>query len=192
MSNRKRLHKALTDYRKAAQETAERIRNAEQIYQPDAAKGEIERLQAALAAERQKAQNVIQEELTSAEQAAAEWARLDGSEITDDAKLLEYDLITPEQFSALAEKYRDNGTMTQLLRNYADGYNARLRDAGKDPFPPGTIDTAQLPTIESRQAELAHDAKSAAAIIGMIDGGFLGGPDSAMVDAAISGFSAEG
>lgn len=50
------------------------------------------------------------------------WARLDGSKLTDDARLLKYDL-PPAQFYELAKKYKNNGTMCFVLAQYAEKKN---------------------------------------------------------------------
>ena len=191
MSDRKKLQKALENYRNAAQRTATKIEECMQIYAPEAASIESERLKSELEKEKQKALDVIRAERASAEKEADEWGRMDGSRITDDVKLLDSGIITADQFAQLAEKYQDNGTMCQALRKYAERHNEQLRAQSREAFPVGLIDLGQLPTMESRRAELTHDAKSAESILNMIDGGFLGGPGSAMVDAAIAGFGKE-
>lgn len=183
------LQAILKNYQKSVKAAHAKIQEAQKIYKPEEAKARIADLQKHLEQERQNAVSAIQEEQDKARQGVAKWGQLDGSKITDDAKLLEHGLVTPDQFSQLVERYQDNGTMCALLRNYAEKHNEELRAKSKDAFPAGTLDVGKIPTQEDKTRAAEHDAKSALSIVGMIDGGFLGGPDSAMVQAAIDHFT---
>jgi len=182
------LQAILRNYQKSSQATAAKIEEAVKIYQPAEAKARVEKLKAHQDEERKNAISAIQEEQEKARAAVAEWARLDGSKITDDAKLLEYGGVTPQQFSELAKKYRDNGTMCQVLRNYGEKHNAQLRKESREVFPAGLYALDQIQTVEDRTREAEHSAKSALSIVNMIDGGFLGGPNSQLVESAINEF----
>lgn len=182
------LQAILKNYQKSVRDARAKILEARKIYQPEEAKEREEKLLEHLEHERSNAMSAIQEEREKACQGVAKWGQLDGSKITADAKLLEHGLVTPDQFSQLVEKYQDNGTMCALLRNYAEQHNEQLRAKSKDAFPAGILDTRTIPTQEDMTRAAEHDAKSALSIVGMIDGGFLGGPDSAMVQAAIDNF----
>ena len=72
------------------------------------------------------------------------WEKLDGSKLTDDAKLLKYDL-PPSQFYELAKKYKNNGTMCLVLAQYAEKKNREKESP--DYF--GWIDTSLIPTRKS-------------------------------------------
>ena len=75
------------------------------------------------------------------------WARLVGSKLTDDARLLKYDL-PPAQFYELAKKYKNNGTMCFVLAQYAENKNQEK----ESPNSFGWLDTSLVPTRESLQA----------------------------------------
>ena len=124
MENIARMKNALQQFLKAAKKAAEEIARNNNTYQRDAAAEANWRV----ITERTKAKNAAREEIEAAAAAgkvkAEAWARLDGSKIGDDAKLLQFNL-TPEQFTELATRHKDNGTMITLLAQYGKEQNEK-------------------------------------------------------------------
>ena len=125
---------------------------------------------------------------------AEAWGRLDGGKITEDAKLLDAGIVTPEQFKELATRYADNGTMTQLLADYAQkknaesgGFAAAWGYTGKG----GKYvhyDTTNLQTVDSKQAALQKYATGAEGIIDQLSDFTPGAHSPEWLDLAINQF----
>ena len=148
MENIVRMKKALQQFQQAAKKAADEIARNNEIYQHDAAL-EANKTVAAKRAEAKAAAVAEIKSAAAAGKAAAErWATLDGSKITDDAKLLQFDM-TPAQFSELVERNRGNGTMVTLLRQFALERNekngARLYDRPEKRYP-----VEALPSLEKK------------------------------------------
>lgn len=60
----------------------------------------------------------------------AEYA-LAGSQITEDAKLLDADILTNEELIKLADKYKNNATMTRLIKDYDEKKARECAKAGR-------------------------------------------------------------
>jgi hypothetical protein len=127
---------------------------------------------------------------------AEEWARLDGSKITSDAKLLDFDL-SPAEYGELVERYKENGTMSRLLFAYGEKRNQARAEKhpgeATSPFDEGYFDTSTVPTKESKSREYAGDAIKAKSLADLmtLDRGYMRGIDSEMVNAEYSAFMGE-
>lgn len=176
----------LKQYQKAAKAAQTKVRHAGEVYTAEIATKEIEAIDKELGEERQQAIAEIEAVQAAAEKEIERWGRLDGSEITDDAKLLSFGIVTPDQFAVLVEKYKSNSTMSNILYEYGKNRNSKLVEGQGEYF-----DTSHIPTVEKRMREVQHVTTRAISIIEMIDNGFMGyggGADSEMVNAAIENF----
>lgn len=189
MNQRKQsMQNVLRNYRKSVQNFHEKLSQARQELNTEAYKKREAELKAALEKEKESALSIIKETADAARKEALAWSKLDGSKITDDAKLLTYGDVSPEQFRELVDRYKDNGTMCQILANYANKKNAEIRESSRDPFPSGLYNTTEIPTSSQKIHEIDHTEGSARSIMNMIEGGFLGGPNSTLVESAINEF----
>lgn len=191
MKHTQEIKNVLTNYQKTAQGIEAKIKEAESIYQPDEAEKRVAELKDSLEAEKLKAQSVITELANSGRAEAEKWAELDGDKITSDYKLLEVNAVNPDKFKDMVEKYKDNGTMSHLLYEYAERRNKTIRDESNDPLTAPIYDTSGIMTGDLMSQQYTREEKSALSIIDMMSGGWLGGAQSSMVDVAIQHFGIE-
>lgn len=146
-----RMKTAIAGYGSKAKAAEAEIARAYSLYQEEPARNEEQRIRERLAKERRAAETEIDAACNAALASVKEWGTLDGSRITDDAKLLDVG-VTPQQFDALVDKYQDNYTMLNALHRYADKANA---DAQRDAhgWPKTYFETGRIPTPESKTAE---------------------------------------
>lgn len=148
MENITRMKNALQQFQQAAKKAADEIARNNEIYQHDAA------LEAnkAVAAKRTEVKDAAHAEIEAAAAAgkakAETWARLDGSKITDDAKLLQFGM-TPAQFSELAARNKNNGTMITLLAQYGKEQNEKT-GASLYNHPEKHYPVEALPSLEKK------------------------------------------
>lgn len=181
------VKEALKDYRQAALYAVGELDKIERTYKDEEAKrlkkGVLERLQE----KKNAAAAVFAAEIEAGKKKAEEWARLDGDKITADAKLLDFDM-EPGEFEELANRYKDNGTMSRLLYKYGETKNAQsLKENGtKGKYYPVEL----IPTRERKAAEYGRDAKVAQALMDRmtIEQGYMQGVGSPMVEAGYNNF----
>ena len=203
-----RMKKAILEYQKTAKAASDKIAEVEQLYKPEEAAKERERILAKLTTEQERVLACITEAASEGQRAAAAWGRLDGSKITPDAELLRAGTVKPAQFAEMVERYQDNGTMMQLLSDYAEkrnaetgggfeakwGFTRRPADITGQVFRPDEVqyfDTSRIPTVQGRQMDLEKSAKAAASIVKSMSDftpGFGHGPGSEMIQTAIQNF----
>lgn len=148
MENITRMKNALKTFLDASADAAKEIKRNNEIYQHDAAL-EANKAVAAKRAEVKAAAVAEIESAAAAGKAAAElWATLDGSKITADAKLLQFGM-TPAQFSELAERNRNNGTMIALLMQYGREQNEKT-GASLYNHPERHFPVEALPSLEKK------------------------------------------
>ena len=187
-----KIRDALKGYQAAARTAQQKKKQAIELYKADAAEQECARIAKWIDGERVKAQAVIDGERDAQMRALEAWNTMDGGKLTDDAKLLDSNLVTVGQFPGMVEKYRDNATMCAALARYAERRNAEARkQAGFGNVPEDLYPVGIIPTAASRAEAISKTAAGAYSVIGMIDNGFSGfggSADSPMVTAAIDGF----
>lgn len=144
-----RMKTALNGYYNALKATDEKIRRNNETYQPAAAQAENQRLQTAIEQARRNAEAEIRSAVEEGQKSIDAWATPDGKQITDDAKLLQYG-VSIEDFRKLADRYRDNYSMSALLQRYADGENEKIRANANET---GHIPSELYPAWEIRSAE---------------------------------------
>lgn len=195
------MKNALTHYQKSVKTGLDKMEENTRLYKPE----EAEKANAAIMARLEEEKKTVTDQIAEAQAAGQHdidaWGKLDGSKITDDAKLLEHGAVNPEQFRTLVDKYQDNSTMLQLLANYADkqnegsgGFSAVWNYGGKgnDARSRQHFDTTGLPTVEAKRAAFKNAAASAFSLvdrIGTIEKGKIGtGPDSPLVLSSLEQF----
>ena len=125
-----RTKDTILEYLSKAQRTAAKIQEGYSIYQKDAMEREEKRLRDELAKSRREIEAKLDGIYHEASAGAREWGRLDGSKLTADARLLQSQGVTPEQFKELVNRYSDNYTMLDALRKYGEAQNkAAVREA---------------------------------------------------------------
>lgn len=180
----KEMKDALTTAYQEAKRHASDVATARETYLPDAAAREISRLDSA----HEQAQRAARDSILAARDrgiaSAKAWGKLDGSKITDDAKLLKLDLSS-EEFEDLVERYKHNATMLHMLAQYAETHRkGEPGQIGETWYP-----LSWIPTVESKVAAYSRMADSAIATLNAMNGSGWGrGVDSPIVAASVEQF----
>lgn len=170
-----RTKDAILDYLGQAQQIERKIAEGREIYQPDAAASEEKRLRDKLGKSRAAIEAQIDGIISEASAGARDWGKLDGAKLTDDARLLQGDGVTPEQFNQLVERYQDNYTMLDTLRKYGERRNAEAgneaRKAGERGFVMGgPYNVQDIPGPDARLHEFEQARKRAEYFLNVADG----------------------
>ena len=154
---------ALVNFNKDATAWAKKIDENNRLYRPEEAKKANDAILAKMEDSRRTVKQIIQEALESGQKEAEAWGQLDPAKITDDAKLLDAGMVTPEQFKSLVQKYQGNSTMQQLLASYAEKNSGPAFNWGfggkKDNRQ--YFDTHGIMTAEKKAAEFDRQAGNA-------------------------------
>lgn len=157
------MKNALANFEKDATAWAKKIDENNRLYKPEEAKKANDAILAKMEDSRRAVKQIIQEALESGQHDAEAWGQLDPAKITDDAKLLDAGMVTPEQFKGLVQKYQGNATMQQLLAKYAEKNSGPMFNWGydrkKDTRP--YYDTHGIMTAEKKAAEFDRQAGNA-------------------------------
>ena len=186
-----RMAAAVKKYYAEAQLAQQKIRRNNEIYMKEFAEPENAKVLAELEAARQTAKNAIIEAQEGGRAEAMAWSKLDGSKLTKDADLLQFD-ISPEQFDDLVERYKNNGTMSTLLRNYGEKMNDKYRNeqGTSGEMPEKVYNSWNIPTAKQKAEVYDKFSTGALNLLARIDspGELGGGTDSQMLKLAIEGF----
>ena len=126
------MKKALVDYKAARTAAETRYKEIKDLYGDEALTRERERQEKKLRTARSAAETAIQTAHRDGRYIVEQWGRPNGSELTDDMKLFEAGLVTPEVFDQLKERYRDNATMLAALKAQGEKLNrAAQQEADK-------------------------------------------------------------
>lgn len=182
------MKNALTSYYNAAKAAEASKEQARQRYQPEVAAQEIRKLESSLEAQKRATISAITEAKDKAVEATYRWGALDGSKIDDgDMKLLKFDL-SPEQFEALVNKHKRNGTMCFILAQYAEKHNRQETKPGEFGSV-GRLNTLIIPSVENKIAAYKKFAESAIGTVENMDGyGWGQGVDSPVIESAVKNF----
>ena len=118
------MKRALVTYRDAKQKANQRLQEIKDYYGDEAAQREQERQEKQLKSARATAEAAIREAYSEGHYLAEQWAKPDGSRLTDDMKLFDAGLVTPEVFEQLKGRYSDNSTMLSALKAQGEKLNA--------------------------------------------------------------------
>lgn len=172
------MRNALKDYQSAVQAARERVNGIREEYGEEAATRQQEREAARLKGNRATAEAAIREAYSEGVYFAREWGKLSGSRLTDDAKLLDANLVNPEQFNAMKARYADNFTMLTALKKYGDRQNAEAVNAARakgdhaaewSASLAGPYDVRDIPTLEGKLETWDGLRQGALSVLNMID-----------------------
>lgn len=184
------MKSVVRSYKAEVEEAAKQIAEARNMYNERHSSDVISAIMAGLEKKQRAATAEIAAARSRGVNEAKAWGKLDGREITADAELLKYDL-TPEDFDDLVERYQGNATMSHLLMSYGTKVNkgATLQDGDHVTM----LNLANIDTSERR----AHEAETAGGIALdildrlTVDGGYMQGVNSPMVQAMVGNFLGE-
>lgn len=183
---------AVKKYFAEAEIAQQKMKRNSEIYLPEFAEPENEKVKEQLKEPRRQAEEAIRAAQEAGRAEAAEWGRLSGDKLSGDASLLQFD-ISPEQFADLVSRHKGNGTMSALLKQYGDKMNKRLLEetSGKTgSMPEKQYNTWDIPTVEEKQSAYDKFAMGARSLLTQIDnsGTFGGGTDSQVLKTAVDSF----
>lgn len=180
------MSKAVNGFYNTAERIANSIAKNNSQYLPDIAREQNEELFKDLQNAQWDAQDEITEALEFGRAAADKWGMPSGAAITDDAKRLKLFELEPMQFNALVDKYRDNSTMLELLKQYAEKRN------GVEGEVFGPYDVTNIPTAEKKKEALTKFAQAGRSIVQEINdrasGAVTGGLDSEFFKQRVNSF----
>ena len=165
--------KAIVTYRDTKQKAEQRLKEVKEYYGDEAAQREQERQEKQLKAARTTAEAAIREAYSEGHYLAEQWAKPDGSRLTDDMKLFDAGLVTPEVFDQLKGRYSDNATMLSALKAKGEKLNAEAATADRDKGGLGMTEPYNVRDIQTGADKLkAWDGmkKQALDVLDMIDG----------------------
>ena len=125
------MKQAILRYKSAPKAAESRIKATTEDYGQEAGQRELERQEKMLKAEREKAAAAIREAYSEGLYLAEQWGKPDGSRLTDDLKLFDAGIVTPEVFDQLKTRYKDNATMLSALKAQGEKLNAAAAQAAK-------------------------------------------------------------
>ena len=142
------MKRALMTYKDTKQKAEARYKEIKDLYGEEAGNREKERQSKQLATARASAEAAIREAYSEGHYLAEQWGKPDGSQLTDDLKLFDAGVVTPEVFDQLKAKYKDNATMSAALKAKGEKLNAEAAQKSKDflsgtPYVVRDIETAQ-------------------------------------------------
>lgn len=182
------MKNALSGFYNKAKEYERNVEQARQRYQPDIAAEEIKKFDSSLEADKRAAINTITDAKDQGIQAAQRWAALDGSNIDDgDMKLLKFDL-SPDQFAALVDKHRNNGTMCFILKQYAEKHS-RQEQKDDEFLAWDSLSSVDIPTVEEKIKAYNRFAESAIATVNNMTGyGWGKGVSNPVIEGSVKNF----
>lgn len=182
------MKNVLNNFYNAAKIYNDKVAQAGERYKPDVAAEEVKKLDAQLEANKRAAIDAITEAKDKGIEAARRWGVLDGDKINDgDMKLLKLDL-SPEQFEAIVDRNRNNGTMCFILKQYAEKHaKHEMKD---DEIPMwNSLAAVEVPTVDEKIKAYNTFAENAIGIIQNITGyGWGRGVDGFGVESSVKGF----
>ena len=126
------MKRALQTYRDTKQKIDDSIKQVIDLYGEEAGNHERERQEKRIAEARATAEAAIREAYSEGHYLAEQWAKPDGSRLTDDMKLFDAGLVTPEVFEQLKGRYSDNSTMLSALKAQGEKLNAAAAQADRE------------------------------------------------------------
>lgn len=182
------MKNVLNNFFNAAKTYNDKVAQAGERYKPDVAAEEVKKLDAQLETDKRAAIDAITEAKDKGIEAARRWGVLDGDKINDgDMKLLKFDL-SPEQFEAIVDRNRNNGTMCFILKQYAEKHaKHEMKD---DEIPMwNSLAAVEVPTVDEKIKAYNTFAENAIGIIQNMTGyGWGRGVDGFGVESSVKGF----
>lgn len=184
----KKMREALGAFYEKAVDHETNVNKANQRYKADVAAKEIQRLNDQLETEKRAAINAITEAKDKGIESAKRWGVLDGDKINDgDMKLLKFDL-SPEQFEAIVNRNKSNGTMCFILKQYAEKH--KKHEAKDDEILAwNSLAAVEVPTVDEKIKAYNAFAASAISLVQIItESGWGRGVDGLGVEISVKGF----
>lgn len=154
----------LQAYYKQAETSAGVIERMKKELLPDLVSKRSELILSDLAAARYHVLDKIMDATRRGREQAKQWGILNGADLTDDAKILQAGMtLTQDDFDNLCKKYKNNGSMSRLLGEYAEKQNSK-----NDPML--TLETKNLMTVDKKVDRWISLEMSAKTILAAIDG----------------------
>jgi hypothetical protein len=167
------MKQAILRYKSAQKAAESRIKATTEDYGQEAGQRELERQEKTLKAEREKAAAAIREAYSEGLYLAEQWGKPDGSRLTDDLKLFDAGIVTPEVFDQLKTRYKDNATMLSALKAQGEKLNAAAaqaaRDRGEMPLA-STYNTRDIVTLDDKLKNWKTLKAQALDCLDMVDG----------------------
>ena len=129
-----KMKQAIVTYRDTKRKADARYKEIKDLYGEEAVTREKERQEKQLKAARAAAESSIREAYSEGHSIAEQWATPDGSQLTDDIKLFDAGLVTPEVFEQLKGKYKNNSTMLSALKVQGEKLNAAAAKDDRDKY----------------------------------------------------------
>ena len=167
------MKRALQTYRDTKKKVDDSIKQVVDLYGEEAGTYERERQEKQLAAARTRAEAEIREAYSEGHYLAEQWAKPDGSRLTDDMKLFDAGLVTPEVFDQLKGRYSDNATMLSALKAQGEKLNQAAATADREKGGLGMVEPYNVRDIQTGADKLkGWDSmkKQALDTLDMIDG----------------------
>ena len=167
------MKQAIMTYRNRYKNAEANIKLVMENYGEEAGQRELERQEKNLKAEREKAAAAIREAYSEGVYLAERWGQPDGSRLTDDLKLFDAGIVTPEVFDQLKARYKDNATMLSALKAQGEKLNAAAAQAAKDRGEmslASPYDTRDIVTLDDKLKNWKTLKAQALDALDMIDG----------------------
>lgn len=167
------MKQAIMTYRNRYKNAEANIKLVVENYGEEAGQRELERQEKNLKAEREKAAAAIREAYSEGVYLAERWGQPDGSRLTDDLKLFDAGIVTPEVFDQLKARYKDNATMLSALKAQGEKLNAAAAQAAKDRGEmalASPYDTRDIVTLDDKLKNWKTLKAQALDALDMIDG----------------------
>ena len=170
--SRNQIRKTLVEYKNTVDLAHRRIEEIRSEYGEEAAENERTRQEEKIKTARRAAEAAIQTAHSDAVASVRRWGQLDGSQITDDVKLLNAGLVDRDEFIRLKEKYQDNATMLAALKKYGDEQNAKnaASSDGVDFLASNLFSVGDIQTVDDKVNTWNRFQKSAIDELDYIDG----------------------
>lgn len=143
------MKRALVTYRDAKQKANQRLQEVKEYYGDEAAQREQERLEKQLKNARSTAEAAIREAYSEGHYLAEQWGKPDGSQLTDDLKLFDAGMVTPDVFETLKARYRNNATMSAALKAQGEKLNAAAATADREKGGLGMVEPYNVRDIQT-------------------------------------------
>ena len=167
------MKRAIVTYRDTKQKVEARYNEIKELYGEEAVQREKERQEKQLKNARAAAEAAIREAYSEGHYLAEQWGKPDGSRLTDDMKLFDAGLVTPEVFDQLKGRYSDNATMLSALKAQGEKLNAAASQADREKGGLGVVEPYNTRDIQTGADKLKNwDSmkKQALDVLDMIDG----------------------
>lgn len=166
------MKNAVASYKQAKETANERIKAIYETYGQEAGDREKAMQEKKLAPQAEATRQAIREAHKSGVNAVEQWAKLDGSKLTDDARLLDAGLVDEKEFERLKTKYSDNSTMLLALRKYGEKQNEMQMQASREDGHVALTEgykVRDIPTAESKMHNWELAQKQAMHMVDLLD-----------------------